>query len=217
MTPLFEGALSMLAESECQKLSVKHIVGFDPGGKNAFGWSVLAATGCDISLVASGTCSGAPEALSAVRDAIPIAPIAFGTDAPLFWVQAGDRLADKFVRNMVCDAGGQSGTVSHVNSLRGACLVQGVLVTRLAAELWPGAKVTEAHPKALLAASQAARDFSIKCSVRTEHERDAALAAYAAFAFISQTDGWQDLVPMEISPFFPGGKAVAYWFPKLRT
>jgi hypothetical protein len=193
------------------------IVGFDPGGENAFGWAVLSGTDCNLSLVASGTCSGAPAALLAARIATSIAPIAFGTDAPLFWVQAGDRKADETVRKMVCDAGGKSGTVSHVNSLRGACLVQGVLVTRLAAELWPSAMITEAHPKALLAVSLAAKDFASRTVWPTEHERDAALAAYTAFALATQTDGWHDLAATEQSPFFPGGARVAYWFPKSRT
>lgn len=196
-----------------------HIVGFDPGGENAFGWAVLSGTSCDLSLVASGTCTGASAALSAARIAASVTPIAFGTDAPLFWVEAGDRKADKTVRKMVCDAGGKSGTVSHVNSLRGACLVQGILVTRLAAELWPNAMITEAHPKALFAASSAAREFASRIirSVSGEHERDAALAAYTAFALATQTVGWHDLAATEKSPFFPGGARVAYWFPESRT
>lgn len=175
--------------------------------------------GRDLSLVASGTCSSAPAALSAARAATSIAPIAFGTDAPLFWVEAGDRKADEIVRKMVCAAGGKSGTVNHVNSLRGACLVQGVLVVRFAAELWPSAMITEAHPKALLAVSRAAQDFATRIErlVNTEHERDAALAAYTAFALATQTDGWHDLVATELSPFFPCGRRVAYWFPKSRT
>lgn len=196
-----------------------HFVGFDPGGEKAFGWAVLSATGPNLSLVASGTCTGARTALSAAQAATSIAPVAFGTDAPLFWVDAGDRKADETVRKMVCAAGGKSGTVNHVNSLRGACLVQGVLVTRLAAELWPRAAITEAHPKALLAASQVARDFAthIIRTLSTEHERDAALAAYAAFSFVTQANDWHDLAAKEQNPFFPGGKRVAYWFPKLRT
>jgi len=196
-----------------------YLVGFDPGGKNAFGWAVLFRTGSDLSVVASGTCTDAPAALLAARAASSIAPVAIGTDAPLFWAQSGDRKADEIVRKMVCDASGKSGTVNHVNSLRGACLVQGVMVTRLAGELWPNAVITEAHPKALLAISLAARDFASRIvrSVCTEHERDAALAAYAAFALATQIHGWRDLATTEQNPFFPGGKRVAYWFPKSRT
>jgi len=196
-----------------------HFVGFDPGGENAFGWAVLSSVGQNLSLVATGTCTGATNALSAAQAATNIAPIAFGTDAPLFWVQDGDRKADVIVRKMVCAAGGKSGTVSHVNSLRGACLVQGIQVTRLAAGMWPSALITEAHPKALLAVSPSARDVvnRIVPPGCTEHQRDAALAAYAAFALAAQIRDWHDLAAMEQRPFFPGGKNVAYWFPKSQS
>ena len=196
-----------------------YIVGFDPGGEMAFGWAVLSVNNDDPSFIASGTCTGAPTALSAARAATPTAPIAFGIDAPLFWAETGDRRADVIVRGLVLASGGNAGTVNHVNSLRGACLVQGILVARLSAALWPSAMSTEAHPKALLVVSSAARKFAtqIDKSVRTEHERDAALAAYAAFALAVQTDGWHDLVETEQNPFFPGGQRVAYWFPRSHT
>lgn len=196
-----------------------YVVGFDPGGEKAFGWAVLSVNGDNLSLYASGTCTGAPAALSAVCAATPIIPVAMGIDAPLFWVESGDRKADGVVRKMVCVAGGESGTVSHVNSLRGACLVQGILIARLATSIWPNSIVTEAHPKALRLVSQAARDFvaDIGEVVRTDHERDAALAAYTAFAFLIKRTGWRDLVPLETLPFFPSGHRVSYWFPESRT
>jgi Protein of unknown function (DUF429) len=196
-----------------------HVVGFDPGGLNAFGWAVVALNDTAPSLLACGTCSGAPDALAAARAASPTTPVALAIDAPLFWVTAGDRKADQFVRKMVCAAGGNSGTVSHVNSLRGACLVQGVLITRLAAQIWSNAAITEAHPKALRMVSASAREFeSSKCGrIRTEHERDAALAAFAAVSLLTVSGGWHDLAALKSGPFFPGGKRVAYWFPESRT
>ncbi|MCP9798305.1 hypothetical protein KBY81_12015 [Cyanobium sp. Lug-B] len=51
----------------------------------------------------------------------------------------------------------------------------------------------------------------------SEHIRDAALAASAAHAFVTQAAGWHNLLLHERSPFFPGGTEVAYWFPKQRT
>jgi hypothetical protein len=196
-----------------------HFVGFDPGGKSAFGWAVLAKVGADLELVATGTCAGARAALAAAAIASPTIPVAFGTDSPLYWVEAGDRKADAVVRKMVCAAGGSSGTVSHVNSLRGACLVQGILVIRFAAELWPMASITETHPKALLKVSKSAREFAERIAKRviTEHERDAALAAFAAFSMVEYSEGWTDLAETDVRPFFPGGKRLAYWFPKART
>lgn len=196
-----------------------NVVGFDPGGKKAFGWAVLAAADAGPSLIGRGTCDSAPMALDAARTASSVTPVVFGVDAPLYWVYSGDRASDRSVRAMVCDAGGSSGTVSHVNSLRGACLVQGILVARLAAEVWPDAAITEAHPKALLVSSGAAREFDrlIAGQVNTEHERDAAIAAFTALALATRLAGWHDLAASESNPFFPGGKRVSYWYPKTRT
>jgi predicted nuclease with RNAse H fold len=195
---------------------MSYFIGFDPGGEKAFGWAVLLAQGNSADLVASGTCSNAPNAPAAATRHAPVAPIAVATDAPLFWIESGDRKVDAQVRKMVCAAGGSSGTVSHVNSLRGACLAQGILVTKLAIEAWPNALITEAHPKALLRVSVQAKNFAELQSNRTanDHERDAAIAAYTAWAFATRRDGWQDLSTFEVNPFFPAGKPVGYWFPK---
>lgn len=193
--------------------------GFDPGGEMAFGWAVLEATQQGLRFVAGGTVTGAPTAFAQASAALLETPVAIGIDAPLFWVPEGDRNADSSVRTLVCKAGGQPGTVSHVNSLRGACLVQGVLIARLSCERWPSARITEAHPKALLRVSAAARCFVSTPELRDvgDHIRDAALGAYAAHALVAPSAGWHDLATQERSPFFPGGTEVAYWFPKHRT
>ncbi|QLQ25266.1 MAG: DUF429 domain-containing protein [Dechloromonas sp.] len=192
-----------------------YLVGLDPGGENAFGWAVLECIGGAYRLAATGTETGVPAVFLAIQKVLPEAPVAVGIDAPLFWVAAGDRLADQVVRRMVCAAGGSSGTVSHVNSLRGACLVQGVLAAIQAHKQWPTAQLTESHPKALLLVSAAAREFAagLGSSGANEHERDAALAAYSANALVEQAKRWHDLVKLENSPFFPAGAPAAYWFP----
>ena len=193
-----------------------YAVGFDPGGHKAFGWAVVRYLDGIVSLTSSGTCSNALDAVTATQRACPTEPLAFAVDAPLFWIPSGDRNVDKIVRRMVCSAGGTSGTVSHVNSLRGACLVQGIIVTDLAAKLWPRANVSEAHPKALLKVNSAARDFADKASdsAATEHERDAALAAFTAISHVLRFEGWHDLAMREHGHHFPAGKPVAYWFPQ---
>jgi hypothetical protein len=117
---------------------------------------------------------------------------------------------------MVCANGGVSGTVSHVNSLLGACLVQGVLVADMAAREWPRAQVTEAHPKALLRVCRLADDEfcrGLNGQFATEHERDAAIAALTASECIVRSDDWGDLVLKDKDQWFPIGKPVAYWFP----
>ncbi len=191
-------------------------IGFDPGGAQSFGWAVLETTPHGLFLIAGGVVTGAPNAIASASAAVNESPVAIGIDAPLFWVPEGDRNADLQVRALVLGAGGHAGTVSHVNSLRGACLVQGVLVARLSHELWPDALLTEAHPKALLQLSAAARQFVSAPDFQAvdEHVRDAALGAYAAHAMVAQTQGWHNLAIQEQAPFFPGGTEVAYWFPQ---
>ena len=192
------------------------LLGFDPGGLNSFGWARLriddSGTPAELS---TGLCSNATAAFKQATSAAMLAPVAVGIDAPLFWIAEGDRKADARIRTAVCAAGGSPGTVGHVNSLRGACLVQGVLAARTVAETWPSVAVTEAHPKALLRVHSAAALFlaTYLPDAPTEHQRDAALAAYAAWAVAAKFPGWRDLVGDEAAPFFPSGYTVSYWFP----
>ena len=196
-----------------------YYIGFDPGGDKAFGWSVLTRQGSEFTVTATGTCSSARHALAEVAAACPNAPQALAIDAPLFWASEGDRNADRLVRKMVCAQGGHSGTVSHVNSLRGACLVQGVMVGRMATEMWPETKISEAHPKALLAVSTNARTFleSLANHGKTEHERDATIAGYTAHMFATESAGWHNLALLEQNIYHPVGPHVAYWFPKTQA
>ena len=196
-----------------------YYIGFDPGGDKAFGWSIVGHLGSEFTVVAAGTCSSAQRALTEVTAACPHAPHAVAIDAPLFWSTKGDRNADRVVRKMVCAQGGHSGTVSHVNSLRGACLVQGVLVARMATELWPETKVSEAQPKALLAVSTSTQAFlkSLSSNAKTEHERDATIAAYTAQMFADASPGWHNLALLEQDIYHPVGSHVAYWFPKTQA
>ncbi len=190
-------------------------LGFDPGGRDAFGWAVLFTNeiGAPINIL-TGVTSSLTSAMNQVSLATDSPPIAVGIDSPLFWVADGDRRADAYVREMVCAAGGNAGTVSHVNSLRGACLVQGVLAAREVVIRWPNALVTEAHPKALLRVYPAAKDFiEQQPAVATEHERDALIAAYSALAFKMHKSGWCDLMLLETNPISPFGNTASYWFP----
>ena len=196
-----------------------YLVGFDPGGRKAFGWAVIAYSTATLELVASGTCSGARSAFEAARSACGgETPSGVGTDAPLYWVLDGDRRADKEVRRCVIEAKGAraaAGTVGAINSLTGACLVEGIQVTRLARVHWPHARITEAHPKALMRVDRAAHDFASRLFGQgsSDHERDAAVAAYAAHKMLAGEPGWIDLVQRDAEPLFPGGARLEYWFP----
>jgi hypothetical protein len=166
--------------------------------------------------VESGCCTGAEQALSNVASRIHEEPRAAVIDAPLYWVRQGDRVADAAIRRSVRIHGGQGGTVAHVNSLRGACLVQGVLSVVVLRERWPAIAITEAHPKALVRVSAEAQDFISRYQFTTQHARDAALGAYSALAFDERWPGWQDWQTREHNPFFPSGGPIAYWFPSDR-
>jgi hypothetical protein len=196
------------------------LFGFDPGGKGNFGWARLhiSEDGKPVHLF-TGVVSDASAAVSGASQGAENEPDGVGIDAPLYWVFEGDRCADAHIRNRVVAAGGHSGSVNAVNSLRGACLVQGVLAARLVLSKWPSTLITEAHPKALLRLDAESSEIVLK-NLREgaeEHERDAALAAFAAWAAISRRETWSDLVKIEKESeklFFPSGSQLTYWFPK---
>lgn len=195
------------------------LLGFDPGGIKKFGWATLHVDEVgEIASLATGVASNAPEAVRNAAHGATSEPVGIGIDAPLFWVQEGDRRVDSYLRNRVRAAGGHNGTVNSVNSLRGACLVQGILTARIVATSWPSAIITEAHPKALLRLHAEAERFVTNHlpPIHKEHERDAAIAAFAALAAVTTRQSWRNLVleMEEVDPFFPGGREVSYWFPQ---
>ena len=158
-------------------------VGFDPGGENNFGFAFLNTNGS----YETGVVSSASEALDLVSDR----PLGVGIDAPLWWSagRGGGRYVDEWIRKRHKIA---SGTVQSVNSLRGAVLVQGYLIAHQIRVKFPDVQITESHPKALIIALdidgenwsaietkfQLARNNGY--THRTEHERDALIAAVCA-------------------------------------
>jgi hypothetical protein len=191
-------------------------IGFDPGGRKAFGWCAIEFEGNIATHTIGGVVNCANEAIERVKELYTSVPAAIGIDAPLFWTDGNDRKADSVVRKFVCSKGGYGGTVGHVNSLRGACLVQGALVAHQAALEWPSAAMTEAHPKALMRVWPDALNFG-KCIQQTgpgDHMHDAAIAAFTAHALAICATGWRDLAPLDPDAYFPGGKHVYYWFPE---
>ncbi len=194
-------------------------LGFAPGGLLAFGWCALitADDGQDID-IKFGTCSSAEEALACAAPVTRGQPAAIGVNAPMYWSTDADRKADQIVRGMVLSKGGPSSTVSGINSLRGASLVQGIIVAGLSQERWPDVAITEAHPEALLQICPDAEDFlseiKLNFNVKNDHERNATLGAYTAWAYHQRRTGWQDLRAMETNIFdvLPDSPP-RYWFP----
>jgi hypothetical protein len=210
------------------------VLGFDPGGLERFGWCVAEPTLHGKAKlrkwgVADDAAGAVEAALKATDD--PAHIVAAGIDSPLFWVPSGSRRADQTIRKALKRLAAESpgGTVQEVNSLRGACLAQAIMTTHLLRKSVPAIRITESHPKALLWLLKVAsrhrhrpptkvkmshlRDV-ITCESKglSEHERDAALGAFAAWAMVSKRANWRDLFQDEDKPFVPV-PPVEYWMP----
>jgi hypothetical protein len=207
-------------------------IGFDPGGDKRFGWAVCSPTAHTLHILSMGEAGHAKEAITKVLSTIPNTGtvVGAGIDAPLFWAECGGRDVDNLLRRAIQKLGAPSpgGTVQQINSLRGACLVQGVLAANLLHKQFPEITITESHPKALLyllgiankqkdAASVSLVDLSeyIVCDTSniTQHERDAILGAVTAFAQREKRQGWKNLFEQEKNPITPFDYPVEYWMP----
>ena len=208
-------------------------LGFDPGGRGRcrskncdgncgrgnFGWSICASHNQDagclcLKVIKSGVSCSAKGVLDAVTaylsKCLPEGNVrAAGIDAPLFYNYTGeDRTVDKIIRKRL---GENHSTVIPVNSLKGACLVQGVLLADQIHQVfkWP---ITEVHPGALRRLDSC-MPGRIRGLPSNEHQRDAAFAAYAARAMCREEEGWRDLFPKEPAPIVPLNVRVSYWMP----
>ena len=193
---------------------MKILLGLDPGGSGNFGWCIAAdSETMPVEPIASGLADNSHMAIGNALSAIPDAGVlvAAGIDAPLFWSRIGSRNADVHVRRAIRLAGAPhaSGTVQDMNSLKGACLAQGLLAAVSLREMYPALPITEAHPKAL----RWLLPESALIQSRSEHERDALLAAIAAWAVSWSVPGWQDLFPLEPHPFTPVSPPLHYYMP----
>lgn len=206
-------------------------LGFDPGGKKCFGWAVCSPEAHILRVLNFGKANDAMsaicEALSTISNEETI--IGVGIDAPLFWAENGKRDVDKMIRNAIQKLGAPfpAGTVQEINSLRGSCLVQGILTAHFLHQRFPDIAITEAHPKALLylmgIASQKRNhadvilsDLSkyIDCNHNCgEDERDAILGAITAFAQREKREDWRNLFENEKHPILPFDYTVGYWMP----
>lgn len=207
------------------------VAGFDPGGVDKFGWAVgEVLAGGRVIVRATGITGGAADAVYKALQIIPSSSLAAaGIDSPLCWSLHGDRVVDVIVRNHLKALGCStaSGTVQHVNSLQGACLVQGILTAKLLRDAVNSIRITESHPKALLwllgvatvnKAPSTVKLFDLKDYVISngldfsEHERDAVLGALAAAAMLLKPPPWRDILIAEPAMFAPVPN-ISYWMP----
>jgi hypothetical protein len=212
------------------------ILGFDPGGNASgarFGWAVAEnSEEVPVRVVATGTSAHAEGAVSAAFGCVAgdDRVVAVGVDSPMYWTPTGERKADLKLREILRERGAGSsagGTVQHLNSLQGACLVQGPIAASLVRRRFPDIALTESHPKALLwalrIASKDLKPASISATQlsgllrgpigESEDERDAVLGAFVAWGMVTRQSGWSDLVAIEDDPIFLACGKAEYWFP----
>ncbi len=165
------------------------VAGFDPGGKGKFGWCIARPNPWEVIKV--GVADHAVDAFCKVKYAAAERSgnwklVAAGIDAPLYWPYTGQsRKSDEYIRKQIINRKKSAGTVQAVNSLRGACLAQGVMLAAILEENCSACRVTETHPKALLEVCPEAKKVAEGSDSATEHERDAVISAWAAARFIS--------------------------------
>ena len=198
------------------------VLGFDPGGKTkrAFGWSVCQTDGnALLPRPKTGSTIHAEEAIRQVQSAMKshsnLKVLAAGIDAPLLWSREGDRKIDGIIRKELEKNGYSTGTVISVNSLRGACLAQGLLLAIRLNEIYKP-QITEAHPTALLRLlKKLGQDGEINNLIKglTGHKRDATISAYAAWAMIKKFPDWRDIYQDEHDSVRPFNTPVSYWMP----
>ena len=200
------------------------ILGFAPGGKERFGWSICYAGPDDLTLLRSGVSSDTQGAFDDVIESIKSleilgnpAVLAAGIDAPMFWSSAGDREVDRALRRSL--PSGQKNTVLHINNIPGSCLVQGALLGKLLHERYggDGFRITESHSSALCRLLEA-RGHSQELEaliggIENYDEQAAAICAYAAWPMLQRLSGWRDLYLLEPRPVQPFDTPVSYWMP----
>lgn len=193
-------------------------LGFDPGGESAFGWCVAAdAPQLPLLRMSSGVTSGSVAAVARALSAVSPgeAVLAVGIDAPLVWSRDGTRRSDEWLRKAIRRGGAPytSGTVQAINSLRGACLVEGILAALEIRELRGAIPISESHPKALRWLCSEAWD----AAGPSEHERDALVGTYSAWAVVHKPAGWSDLYLMSERSFSLVPPPIHYFMPVQTT
>ena len=201
--------------------------------KEGFGWCICESSGeIPLPVVNTGVVSsaqGAKDEVDNICNGNGGRLKAIGIDAPLFWDPQGDRQVDQHLRKVISQSGGTSSTIMAVNSLPGACLIQGMMVAMLYRNDNRKLPITEAHPKAMLYAMGLSPTLTTLANAQSnqqvlfqlpkeiadnEHTRDAALAALAAWAILHNQQGWSDLYAQfgggALTPLSP---PLHYYFP----
>lgn len=190
-------------------------LGFDPGGKGKgrgnFGWSICKDDTGEFEQVCSGLGKYAEDVVDQVRSKLPsnARVQAAGIDAPMFWDATGKlyRKIDEIIRK----AAGISPV--SLNGLYGSVLTQGIISAVLLRRHFSALAITEVYPTALRGLLKPLPVELNKHTDETDHERDARIAAYAAWSMYRKASGWWDLFPHEPDSYLPLDPPVSYWMP----
>ena len=188
------------------------VLGFDPGKPGKFGWCVAILKGGYPSKSSTRVCHPMRRMPLQTRSTRWTTTTSWSRPelTPRYIGGPIGHAVDLLVREAIARRGAQNahGTVQQINSLRGACLIQGVMIGMLLQRRLPRIVITEAHPKALLWLHRIREPLGSHHSRWTcrIHElekpkvtgdaadiRDAALAALTAWAAVRRPPEWQDL------------------------
>lgn len=214
-------------------------LGFDPGGRRRFGWSICREVNGRLQdRVDTGLANDAWDAFNQVRAAIAeLGPQAnscvqaAGIDAPLLWNNRGNdsgfRQADHRLRELL-EANGPRSSVVPSNGLYGAVGIQGPLLTRHLHKTW-SLVISECHPRVLehlvcrighrqtVQMVQALVDGLVPANRRdpVNHRRDATLCAVSAWVACQNQPlpNWENLYEGDPGLFNPSQIPVCYWMP----
>lgn len=204
--------------------SEKVLLGFDPGGKGKFGWSICISQSTDElpKIADCGVGDDAKDVLDQVTGILRTEMygaevLAAGIDAPLFWGEKGNRAIDQLIQVHLNKA--DQARVLKINSLFGACTVQGVILGKYLREKFEQIRITETHPSALLGLlkNRLPEEHRILGDMvgyfRNDHVRDATISAFCAWQMLRNPIGWNDITQKEPRPVQPLGTLIEYWMP----
>jgi len=178
-------------------MSEKFLLGLDPGGKGCFGWCVVKfRQKPPLEIEISGVADNAGDAFCKAQEIIKDNElIGVAIDSPLFWHKNGDfRNVDRTLKKNLSDIDPRfANKVMQVNSLRGGCLMQGIMAARMIRDKYKEVPITESHPTAITAINYE-YILDLKGLCNNEHEIDAAIACLSAWAMKTKDKEWVDML-----------------------
>lgn len=213
------------------KSKSEYLLSFDPGGKGKFAWAIINSS-LDPSSLITGTADNCEQAFTHSLKSFSGNLICIAIDSPMAWSYSGVREVDNRINKIYANS------AQHINSLRGACLAQGIMLLSLIDRKFNSRKnkvfVTETHPKFLKKllrktkdnckeeniiiklANENYRSFKHKRTDKSRYddEHDAIIGLLSAWAAFTKPNAWINLLEYEEDEYLPLGFRPQYWMPK---